>query len=168
MKLNTLLQTVAVALIASGISHAGVDVEHAELKLTLPSEPTRETEKIERQDGAEPTLQHQLIVNEPNGSIIVWSQDAAGITDPNQALQTARDAIVKVAGGTVSVDKEFELQGHPGRYFIVSIPKMNGEFRVAYLFAKGRVYQILAVGTQDFTRSESTNEMFESASFKTE
>ncbi len=168
MNIKPLLLTVAITLTATGILHAGVEVEHAELKITLPAEPTRETETIEGPDGAEPKLQHQLIVNQPNGSIIVWHQDADANTDPQQALEAARDAIVKVAGGTVSEDKEFKIEGHPGRYFIVSIPKKNGEFRVAYVFANGRFYQILAVGTPAFTRSESTNEMFKSVSFATE
>ena len=168
MKITTLLTTVALSLTVTGITFAEVKVQHAELTITLSAEPTRETETIEGQNGAEPKLQHQLIVNQPNGSIIVWYQNADVGTNPQQALIAARDAIVKVAGGNLSEDKEFQIEGHPGRYFIVSIPQKKGEFRVAYVYANGRFYQILAVGTPDFTRSESTNEMFKSVSFKTE
>ncbi len=168
MNIPTLLLAVALTLTTTTISHAEVKVEHAELKITLPAEPTRETETIQGPDGTEPKLQHQLVVNQPNGSTIVWYQDADVGANPQQALKVARDAIVKVAGGTLSDDQEFKIEGHPGRYFIVSIPQNKGEFRVAYIFANGRFYQILAVGTQEFTRSESTNEMFKSVTFKAE
>ena len=80
-------------------------------------------------------------------------------------MDAARKSIVRNAGGEVSVDKKTTKQTHPGRYFIVSIPQKNGEFRVAYYFANGRFYQIMAVGTKDFTRSESTDKMFKSAEF---
>lgn len=168
LNINSILLTLVLSITSTAMAQAGVEVQHADLKLTLPAEPMRKTETIEGQPGTKPTEQHQLIVNQSNGSIIVWHQEASGITDPKQALEVARDAIVKVAGGTVSVDKEFELQGHPGRYFIVPIPKNGGEFRVAYVFANGRMYQILSVGTPEFIRSDSTNEMFKSASLSEE
>lgn len=163
MSFSTRTLAFVLTLSLSEVAFAEVEVEHGDLKITLPSSPMRKTVTIEGLNGAEAKQQHQLIINQPNGSIIVWHQEAAGITDPKQALTAAHDSIVKIAGGTVSVDKEFVMQGHPGRYFIVSIPQMDGEFRVAYLFANRRFYQILAVGTQEFTRSEATNKMFETA-----
>jgi hypothetical protein len=152
-------------LIASGILAAEIDVQHADLKIALPDQPTKDVAKIGGEDGTEPSLQHRLIINKPNGSIIVWYQDSPGITDPEPTLQAARDSVVRTAGGEVSFEKNITKQTHPGRYFIVSIPEKDGEFRVAYFFANRRFYQIMAVGTKDFTRSEATNKMFQSAKF---
>ena len=126
----------------------------------------KDVKKIGGEDGTEPSLQHRLIINKPNGSIIVWYQDAPSIRDADNALQTARDSVVRLARGEVSIDKKVVSQQHPGRYFIVSLPAKNGEFRVAYYLAHGRVYQVMAVGTKDFTRSESSNKMFSSVKFQ--
>ncbi len=162
---TTVSLAIVMSLITSGLLAAEVKVQHADLSITLPDEPTKDVKTIGGDDGAEPRSQHRLIINKPNGSIIVWYQDAPGITDPDPALQAAGDSIVRLAGGEVSEDKRVTKQEHPGRYLIVSIPEKNGEFRVAYFFANGRSYQIMAVGTKDFTRSEATNKMFSSVAF---
>lgn len=150
----------------SGTLAAEVNVQHAGLAISLPDRPANDVAKIGGEDGSEPSLQHRLIINKPNGSIIVWYQDSPGITNPEPALQAARDSIVRAAGGKVSVDRKLTQQGHPGRYLIVSIPKNDGEFRVAYFFADGVTYQVMAVGTKEFTRSDSTDKMFTSVKFK--
>ena len=166
MNFNTISLAIVVTLNAARILVAGVDVQHADLKITLPDQPSKDVKRIGRDDGTEPSMQHRLIINKPNGSIIVWHQDAPGITDSGPALQAARDSIVRIAGGEVSFDEKVTKQEHPGRYFIVSIPSNGGEFRVAYFFAFGRFYQVMAVGTKGFTRSVATNEMFNSVKFE--
>jgi hypothetical protein len=166
MNLPTLLLATVTTLSASGILSAEVNVRHADLKITLPDRPTKDVKNIGGEDGTEPSRQHRLIINKPNGSIIVWYQDSPGITDAEPVLQAARDLIVRLAGGEVSDEKQLTKQKHPGRYFVVSIPEKDGEFRVAYYFAYGRSYQIMAVGTKDFTRSEATNTMFKSVEFE--
>lgn len=166
MKLATLTLAIVTTLSASAVLSAEVNVKHADLKITLPDKPTKDVEEIGGEDGTEPIRQHRLTIDKPNGSIIVWYQDSPGITDPKPALQAARDAIVRVAGGEVSDEQDLSKQKQPGRYFIVSIPEQNGEFRVAYFLAFGRTYQIMAVGTKDFTRSEATNKMFKSVEFE--
>jgi len=166
MNRTTLALAIATILSASAVLAAEVKVQHAELKITLPEKPTKDVKAIGGEDGTEPSRQHRLIINKPNGTIIVWYQDTPGIADPAPALQAARDSIVRLAGGKVSDEKRLTLQEHPGRYFIVAIPEKDGEFRVAYYFAHGRTYQIMAVGTKDFTRSAGTNKMFESVEFE--
>lgn len=164
MKVAHFLFVIALIGHALPLLAAEIEVEHGGLKVVLPDKPTKDTEQIGGDDGQKPAMQHRLIINQPNGSIIVWYQDAPSIDDPTVALRAARDAVVRSARGEVSVDKNVTLQGHPGRYFIVAIPG-KGEFRVAYYFARGRTYQIMSVGTQEFTRSASTDKMFESAQF---
>lgn len=166
MNLATVSLAIVTTLSASGILVAEEKVQHADLKITLPDQPTKDVKSIGGEDGTKPSLQHRLIINKPNGSIIVFYQDSPGITDPEPALQAARDSIVRLAGGEVSDEKKLTKQKHPGRYFIVSIPEKDGEFRVAYYFAHGRTYQIMAVGTKDFTRSDATNKMFKSVEFE--
>lgn len=166
MNLTTVSLAIVTTLSASGILVAEVKVQHADLKITLPDQPTKDVKTIGGEDGTEPSRQHRLIINKPNGSIIIFYQDSPGITDPETALQAARDSIVRLAGGEVSDEKRLTKQEHPGRYFIVSIPQKDGEFRVAYYFANGRTYQIMAVGTKEFTRSEPMNKMFVSVEFE--
>ncbi|MCA9201181.1 MAG: hypothetical protein KDA87_26755, partial [Planctomycetales bacterium] len=69
------------------------------------------------------------------------------------------------AGGEAVIDDAFEWEGHPGRTMLVTIPKANGFFRVSYFYVNGRYYQVMAVGTRDFVRSDSVHKMFASVTF---
>ena len=142
-----------------------LEVRHADLRITLPAKPIKDVKQMGGEDGREPSQQHRLIINEPQGTIIVWYQDSPHTTDPEPALRAARDTIVGLAGGEIRLDKAIEKDEHPGRYITVSIPEKKGEFRVAYFFAAGRFYQIMAVGTEEYTHSASINRLFESVRF---
>ena len=143
---------------------ADTHVKHADLKLIPPEQPA---ETVVDLGGG--LLQHRLIINRPNGSIIVWHQESeAGVTDREAVLQKAKSTVVQIAKGEVSLEMDLDLQGNPGMMFTVALPVKNGEYRVAYLYANGKNYQVMSVGTKDFTRSAELDKMFASMKFETD
>ncbi|REK11905.1 MAG: hypothetical protein DWQ37_12850 [Planctomycetota bacterium] len=164
--MRILLSVFAIALLGSTAPLLAdeVDVDHGGLQVTLPEKPMQDTQELDGDGQGKPALQHRLIINKPNGSIIVWYQDAPNVKDPQPALKRARDSVVRLAGGEVSDEKPLDLQGHPGVYFVAEIPG-KGEFRVAYYHSGSRFYQVMAVGTPEFTHSAVINKMFESVKF---
>ena len=147
------------------VAENDVSVRLADLRITLPSKPEKDTVKVGGEDGEEPSWQHRLLVHDRNGSIIVWFQDSPNATDPQLALKAAQETVVRRAGGDVTEEYAIESDDNPGRHFIVAIHANDGEFRVAYYFFAGRFYQIMAVGTAEFTRSDAVNKMFASVRF---
>lgn len=149
-----------------GLTHTAaigqVTVQHGDLSVTLPSEP--QPSIVELEDGAK---QHHLNLPFPNGAIVIWHQEAhKDVSDREPGLQAGQDAIVKYAAGEVIESKKVELEGHPGRYFIVSVPAKNGECRVGFYYANGKHYQVMAVGAKEFTRSDDVDKMFSSLTFQ--
>ena len=129
--------------------------------VVLPSAPRLQEEKLAG-GNAPPATQYQHVVDDPNGSILVWYQDAEHVTDTRNAIQRSRDAIVKMANGPVKEEREIVVDGYPGRYVMATIPAMNGLIRSQTVFADGRVYQINVVGTEQFVNSDTSDEVFES------
>ena len=147
------------------VSQASVSAQfkatHADMKITLPEKPA--SDSIALGDG---TMQHRLMVNRPNGSIIIWQQNANSQIKVSDALKKAQNAIVKMAGGEILAQSEEKVDGKPARTFTVSIPEKGGEFRVGYYYANGKNYQVMSVGAPEFTRSKSVDAMFKSIRFQ--
>jgi hypothetical protein len=167
MNFRTLLTAIILSVVASTKLLAVVTINHGGLEITLPENPIEDTVTIGGNDGFEPSLQHRLIVNRPDGTIIVWYQDAPNTSDPEPSLLAARDSIVRLAGGPVSVDKRTAVHNvkHPGRAIIASIPEKRGEVRMAIYFVSGRFYQVMVVGTHEFTNSEAAKTVFTTMKF---
>ena len=144
----------------TGSAYAQETVQHGGMRLILPDQPINDS--IDLGDG---TKQHRLIMHRPNGSIIVWHQDANPQVPAKAGLQKAQDTIVKMAGGKVLSESQDKVDGQPARTFTVTMPSQGGEFRVGYYYANGKNYQVMSVGTPEFTRSGSVNKMFESVRF---
>ena len=151
-------------LVISGAALGEVDVRHADMLITLPSNPERSSEGIPGADGKTST-QHRLVINGAEGAIIVWHQDSPPKVDVQAAFKRFRDSVAKTAGGDVVIDEALTQQDYPGRMFLVTIPAKNGYFRVVYFHAEGRFYQVMAVGSLDFVRSDAVHQMFASVKF---
>ena len=163
MNAHRLTGIVFVAMLVANFANpvtAQFKTQHADLQLTLPSKP--QTASVDLGDG---TMQHRLIINQPNGTIIVWHQDANPQIKVEDALQRAEDAVVRMAGGKVLARSQANVAGKPARSFTVTLPEKGGEFRVGYYFANDKVFQVMSVGTPEFTRSDAVDEMFQSIRF---
>ena len=154
-----------VKFVGASAMYADVSVQHADLQITLPSKPVEMTTPIPSAEGAPPRKQYRLMVNDPNGAIIVWHQNAESEKNVADVLQRMAKTIVKTSGGEEVLNQSFVYQGHPGRLVIVPIPAKNGYFRVAYFYVNGKYYQIMAVGPESFVGSEPVSKMFKSVQF---
>lgn len=152
---------VTMSLVNQARVSAQFEVQHADLQITLPEKPVSQTHHLE--DG---TKQYRLKVDRPNGSIIVWHQDAnPKKIKVDDALDAGKETILKIAGGKILSESKKQVAGKPARTFTVDIPTNGGEFRVGYYFANEKYYQVMSVGMTDFTRSEAVNDMFKSVKF---
>lgn len=160
---STLKAIAMVTMIAATQPYASAQftATHAEMKITLPEKPI--SDSIDLDDG---TIQHRLMVNRPNGSIIVWQQNANSKVNVSDGLKQAQNAVVKMAGGEVVAQSEKKVDGKPARTFTVAVPEKGGEFRVGYYYANGKNYQVMSVGAPEFTRSKSVDAMFKSIRFQ--
>lgn len=143
-----------------------IDFQSAEggFSIELPGKPAHETAKV----GDAKETQHQFTVGAEQGAFIVSYQDnpnLAGST-PKQlaaALESGRDRLLEVFGGKLLHSKEVQLdKTHPGLDFRVTIPQAKGEARCRFYMVGTRLYQILIVGTPEFTKSEQATEVIES------
>lgn len=163
------MNTISTKIVALGIffsfSAIGLSetVRHGDLQIVLPSRPSSSTERIRSAKSDRGVLQHRLTIDSAQGAIIIWHQEA-GNTDPNETLEVLRDQLLRTAGGNAVVDEAVQLEVHPGRTILVTIPN-RGFFRVTYFYVNGKYYQIMAAGTRAFVGSVSVQQMFSSVSF---
>ena len=139
---------------------AQIETMHAQMQLAMPGEFHKKTDEI-----AEGVTQKQLVFESENGTVIVFHQESDPAADAQAVLKAAFDAVVKVAGGEVLSQKQFQNNGIPAHKFRVTMPKHGGEFRVSNFVTKDKFYQVMAVGTPEFTASAAINKMFESVKF---
>ena len=156
--LSTMVLLTLAMLNPANPTFAQIETKHAKMQIAMPGEFKKETLKID-----ENLDQFQLVFNQDNGTVIVAHQDSTPVADAQAILQVAQDAIVKVAGGEVLEMTNFKLNGYPARKFRVSMPSIDGEFRVSHIYTGDKFYQVMAVGTSEFSASDAINKMFESA-----
>ena len=63
MNFRTLMLVTVGMLLPFGTPAAAVDVQHGDLKISLPEAPTKDVKQIGGEDGSPPSLQHRLIIN---------------------------------------------------------------------------------------------------------
>jgi hypothetical protein len=135
--------------------------------ILLPEVPQQEQVQNKDQKGQD-YQQTQYQVDSENGAIVISFQDNpqlvnASLAEANAALEKGRDVLLKLANGPVQIDEPIRLtEKHPGRAFAADIPAMQGHIRARMYLIKGRLYQILVVGTSDFAKSDESTKILES------
>lgn len=138
--------------------------EEGGFSIALPGKPAHETTEV----GNAKEKQHQFTVGAEQGAYIVSYQDNPNLTGstPKQmtaALESGRDRLLEVFSGKLLDSKEVQLdKSHPGLDFRVTIPQAKGEARCRFYMVGTRLYQILIVGTPEFTKSEQATAVIES------
>ena len=156
------LPIAAIALLFATNLYAEVAVKHGKIQLTFPEQPRASVEEI-TSDG-QTSKQHRLMIEKPDGAIIVFKQTDGGAKDVQAALKKLCVQVCKVAGSAPAQERDVKLSGNPGRLLLVRIPSNGGWFRVAYFHIDDHFYQVMAVGTKEFLLSDSVNTMFASVS----
>jgi hypothetical protein len=105
-------------------------------------------------------------VEAPDGALTVTVTDTPRRDEhiPERVLIQAKDDLIEAAGGTQTADKSITLAGkYPGREFAASFAKPRpGALRARIFLAGNRIYQVMAIGKEDYVNSPAATAFLES------
>jgi hypothetical protein len=133
--------------------------------VALPGKPKEDTKKMKIGDRE---VDHFLFTfGQKDGARLVtyldYPADAVG-KDRKKFLAERVDGNVSVLKGKVVSDDEIAVgkQKHPGREVVVEMPDRKRTYRARVVLAGQRLYQVVALGPDDFMKSKSVDEYFKS------
>jgi hypothetical protein len=140
--------------------------EAGRFSVQLPRDP--EESKVPEENAPSETMQYQYTVGSANGAYVVSYQDNPNMKNADQALleKGLADAQEKVRsgfGGKLLSTKKIKLaKVYPGLEFECEIPAGPGIYRSRTYLVNGRFYQVIAVGTKEFTSADEATAVLHS------
>jgi hypothetical protein len=141
--------------------------ERGGFSVLLPGTPTEEKVPI-KDPKYKSAVQYQFTVGEDNGAYLVSYQDNPGLAKANQsaleqALISAQKRAQTSIDGQLVSEKKIKLQDEfPGREFTFELPAVSGAYRSRMYLVKGRLYQVIVVGTKEFAQTKDADKVLES------
>lgn len=140
-------------------------------QIAFPTKPEESKQAIKPMGGGEEVEQIQFIVGQQNGAFLASHQPAPKLAASDaktisNALDSARDALVRKFEGKVLDSKEVKLDAATGKEVVLDCPKLQGLLRTRMFLTNGRLYQIIVMGTKDFVASPEADYFLESFKLK--
>ena len=154
-----------------GAEGSGHDFTSKEWKFSarFPDEPKEKTQTAPLPGGGG-SIKFTIFISEArDGGCVVGVADMPIPARESDAivqlrLDGARDGALKNVGGTLKESKEIRLAGkYPGREFTATITQpMQGQVRARIYFVGTRLYQVMVMGTDDYTTSKQADAFLDS------
>ncbi len=156
---------------------AGANAQSDALKLTpYKSEPGRfsiqlpsKPEETEVAFAGSKDKQLQISSGTPQGVYMVSWQDSQKLAESSQqrqieALKLARNSMMKSFKGELIKEEVVSIgpQQIQTLRFQISLPEGRGQMLGLFFFANAKMYQVMAIGTEDFVRSQQTTQVLKS------
>ena len=77
-------------------------------------------------------------------------------------LKSLRDVLLNHYGARMTGEQEIMLSGSPGRTLEADLTQREGKLRARFYLVKGRLYQLVAIGSAKWAKSDDVNKFLES------
>lgn len=135
----------------------------------FPGTPKESRETIGKTADDKPVYQFQFAVESANGAYMVSYQDNPELVNADadqtrKLLEGGRNGAMKALKGESLKEKETKLDKHRGLEFEFTFTE--GAYRSRIFLVKGRLYQVILVGTKDFVHSQDAEKFLRSFKLK--
>jgi hypothetical protein len=140
--------------------------------IKLPSKPVESQDEIEG-DSGEPFIQKRWTVETEIGTYMIAAQDSTVTHAQNpdaveKAFDTTAENLAKTFSGEVLSAIDISVsKGIPGREIRVSLSN-GGVYRTRVFFGNRRFYQLIAIGTPEFSNNRESSDILKSFRFVNE
>lgn len=139
--------------------------ESGHFTIQLPGKP----EQAEVLLAGSKDKQFQISLGTPQGVYMVSWQDSPKLAESSQqrqieALKLARNSMMKSFKGELVKEEVVSIgpQQIQTLRFQISLPEGRGQMLALFFFANAKMYQVMAIGTEDFVRSQQTTQVLKS------
>jgi hypothetical protein len=133
--------------------------------ITFPQKPTPLSRKV-KTDVGEVDVCIFLVDQKDRGYVATYSDYPKGtVTDKNhdKVLAGARDGAVKGVNGKLVNEKKIKIgKKHEGLEMNVQLPDKKTIYRARLVLVGDRLYQVVALGPEDFTKSKAVESYLDS------
>ena len=130
----------------------------------FPAKPVAQERKLDLPDGGTATLKSFLFESDRKDRALLVAfvdvPDGTAETE-DELLDNAVNGFAAGAGAGEPTSKRVMLNGHLGREFECQFDD-KGMFRGRIYFARGRLYQVIAAGSEDYVASDTATKFIKS------
>jgi hypothetical protein len=129
---------------------------NGDFSIAFPSSPQIETTPLA--GGAEG--QTYSLTQGSDAYLVMCAPLAQNLGSIEQLLNEGRDAVLRESQGTLLTEKSIEVQGCPGRDFVMQLPQ--GRQRIHVIVGKSKSFQLIAGGPDGDETSPAAEAFFSS------
>jgi hypothetical protein len=136
--------------------------------IQFPGTPVKQVEKIKTPTGTIDVISYALKPSKDRPAYLLSYSEFAGQPDkltPQQRLDKAQAGALASTKGKLQSQKNFTLQGYPGRELLIATPE-DQHLRTQIYVVGDRVYQLIVVGPADQVASKDADKFFDSFKLK--
>jgi hypothetical protein len=135
--------------------------------IKMPAKPKDVSQEIDSPGGGKLKIRIYAAEEENAGAYLVsyadFPEDLVDADDLPGQYDRIQGGIVKSAKGKVLTSKNVKvLKKYPGREVTYTVPALKGTGKVRMFFVEARLYQIMALGTEEFMGREDVGFYFDS------
>ena len=147
-----------------------VNPKGAGFEVLLPGQPEHSVVPIKSKAGNS-VDQQQYLTRFPDGALLISYQpsdleqlaDAKGL---EKAFDEVRDGQAKSYSGKILLNKKLQIPGAvTAREVRITMPAAGGEYRARFFIGNQNFYQVIAIGTPEFVKSQQVQQIFDSFRF---
>jgi len=144
--------------------------KEGKFSVSLPTKPVKQTQKA-RSDIGELQVHLFIVDQKERGFIASYTDYPNGsVTDQTRqkVLDACRDGNVKGVKGKLASEKKITLgeKKHEGRELLIELPGGKATYRARIFLVGDRLYQVIAIGPDDFARSQAVTDYLDSFQVK--